>query len=396
MSKEKLVFIFLLVFAINLQAQEAYLPGINDTVKVRARKGVKEYYQLVHKAENKIIEGNYIKASKLYSKAFKQKFPFYKDARNALVAEYKEGFNPKRSLSYMIFLRKVSELNTDEFITELKTTFSSDSSNIIFNGLKEILDTVKVTLDLDLIQKFKELRARDQDMRGKAYKEYPQKPYESPYLDTIQYQDSLNMAELVNLYKKHKELPENIIGKEGRQTIGLIISHNSAWYNLNWFPDLKCEVYRGNFDNKTYSRRVDAYLNHISIRDSLKLENEKYNAEGGIAFFNKFMIPYFNDSTSKKINIKRAKIFLEPYEEVEKKKLWSWQTIGFLGKDTDFNIGIYNSFGTPQEMCNNKEEARNNYNFQEMIIKNISNKKKEAGFEVKIYEKKLEYDFDIK
>lgn len=234
---------------------------------------VLEYYALINAAEASILDSNFVAAMDHYLNAFKIRYPYWRDNRNAkTVLKYAE---TKDSLLTKEFLKLTRPFKTDNQITHP-------------------IDSI-FRLDQDARQHSKE---------------------------KIGTQDSSNHQFLLSVLKNN-QISEQTIGINCMTHLDIILLHLSRYSHFaELIPLLADQVSQGNFNNRAFAGLVDGYYGyHIKQSKTASL----YLTQSIYPIFTKFLLPKLEPEHTPEINKRRALIGLEAVEDQYKKQFYNFK-----------------------------------------------------------------------
>jgi hypothetical protein len=208
----------------------------------QGQKNVKKYYEYVNKAELAICKSKYQAASKYYEKAFKYHKPFRRDLALSFKINYKYIENYELAIQNFIILAQTGIDDLTEIIDD------TIKYQVMWKYIKNIVDTTKLTLNMDLVSSINTMRHDDQSVRLASYDN-----------DTLRSQaiyrtDSVNYKKILEIYEKYSSINEYTA--KTVTPLYFILLHNSRYgYDPKeiWFEEVK----KGNIDARTYMELED-------------------------------------------------------------------------------------------------------------------------------------------
>ena len=290
------------------------IPAFNNTALMPA-KGVKEYYENIRLAENSIVKKDTTQAIRYYVQAFDHKSAFFYDYINAWRL-----YNKKPIIDSLVLLslykqrrlRYGADFNLEESFDRLiKENPQLNTSFLQYWRKNKTIQSFPFNNKLDtiLIKQIKAMVKAEQDPRMHRGK-----------FTNI---DSANLYQIVELYKKYGDITEQMVGMEGLQNIDIMLLHISRYKLPQWIPIITDQVLKGNYSNKWYAEKIDSYIqNNISYEK----ESTCFYYNGGFPLLNKYLLlKEANKEFIEKVNERRAKFFLDSYQEQQSKQLWTFR-----------------------------------------------------------------------
>jgi len=246
-------------------------PEFNKTIPFDST--VNEYYSLIQKAEESIINNDFSIAISLYFKAFNIKKPYFEDYFN---------------------LKNLLNSDTGSYKIELD---SLRSFNYSFGCINK-----NVCSQIDSIFRL------DQHCRMKN--------------DSIALQDSSNFEFLKHLYESDESISEISIGHNSMNRLNTLLLHHSRYkffkLMLNY---LYRETRNGNFRNRDFAFLIDSY---VKFNNTLNDESY-YCTDCAIPIYTKFVIPKMDSSKIGIYNSRRKAIYIEPLSDQYKKQYYNFK-----------------------------------------------------------------------
>ena len=302
--------------------------------------GPREYYANIWLAEKSIMDGNIALSCQYYKSAFESNSPLRRDTWTALACELL-GKNDKNTVQQYILWS--AEMDPAYFFENLNPEKRDRpyTDRIIFNGLvtPEYLpfiagiDKSKKYADQSKIGRLlsgcldRDSHIRDSLLRitNNIYDEFGKE---------IKAVDDKNVEKLKWVLESDSPIDEMHVGTKAVTAIRIITLHNIQWDRNDILPLLKERVIRGEFDPRIY-----AYL-HDKMDERKK---QKFIYANSTANYIENDVLFLRNKTNTAINgelidQKRSEIFLEPYEQLQKKIKWCYknQTFNLYGFDIYF------------------------------------------------------------
>lgn len=207
-----------------------------------------QYYKYVNKAELAICKGHYEKASKLYNKAFSHRQPFARDLSYSFIINYKYVNNVDFAIRDFHWLAKRGIGDLSGYIEDtLKYA-------VIWNHMKNIVDTTELTINTDLVNRLEKMREDDQSVRARSYDN------DDMWFKNVSRTDSINLLKVKELYKDFS--PINEYTAKTIAPLNLILLH-AGWLGFDpeeiWLEEVK----KGNIDARTYMQLRDVCKTEI-------------------------------------------------------------------------------------------------------------------------------------
>ena len=284
--------------------------GIYDTVQIRPIEGLKEYYNYVNQAELEFINSNPKKAADLYMKAFTYKEnPFVMDKTRAFSIVLNSSSDT--NLIKNCIIRNWRTFYVDSvpaYITFLKNQYQNIDSGFLYS-LIPILDTTS-----KFNSRNEKLEAEINTMIENDQLVRIEKPLNRKKMGIT---DSLNFFHLMRLYKKYGSITESNAGVNSMHSISTILFHNHKRINI-WYPVMLEQVLKGNYSNKLFVDILTDYYRDIHDNP------DKFAYYQGKSLLTKYVVIKLPKEEEKEVNRIRKYLFLEPYQDQEKKKIWSF------------------------------------------------------------------------
>ncbi len=280
---------------------------------------VLEYYALINAAEASILDSNFVEAMDHYLNAFKMRYPYWRDNRNA-----------KTVLRYA---DSKDSLLTKQFL-ELTKTVNRNSNTI--------------TTQIDSIFKL------DQDSRsGNGRKMGPQ--------------DSSNHKFMLSLLQINP-ISEQSIGINGMANLEAVLLHLSRYEHFSEvIPLLADQVSKGNFNNRAFASLTDHYYywNFSTINTKTI-----YLTQSIYPIFSKFLLPDWGADYILEIDRKRAAIGLEGIQDQYRKQFYNFKN-GYR----EYEFYQFFTYFPAEEFCT-EEEKISYLEKEKYMIKELMEKEK--------------------
>ena len=304
------------------------------------------YYRHVYKAEKFILKNNLLAALKEYNLAFRYHRPFVLDRSNArtCILKYPRVIDKQVLKDYyaLIFgseeyaswsFGKLIEKKPEYKILDLK----NDLSTLNYNKVDYF------NVDSLLLSKLKIIEERDQtNFRNLEYQELKQI-------------DSMNLTQLMDLYRESDEISERTVHKEGMNIIESVIHHCSRYGWDQWIEVLYRDVKRGYYPSFAFADHIDNYFkNNLSVhgRNSYECLIKVYMTETAFPLHSRFVyLDKLANSQPKRHVDLRSQIYLGDYSEQLGKYLFNFKRSledrdFFLNNTMDYNFYPANDDGS--------------------------------------------------
>ncbi len=274
----------------------------------------RDYFKLIYEAEESLIEDNFSEACIHYANAFKvsNDIIFLKDVHNALMCAN----HSKDSVRFKEFAIHFMRFDVDKEFTE---SYSAKLENSYFSILSDVPPTF--TTMSEVCDFLKRMKTVDQSLRIKCGED------KNCFLcrTEIGKLDSINAKTVIEYVKIHG-YPNDLSRCKHNPTltsaIDLVVLHNTQAGNHtnhkllidSVFPVLKQEVLKGNLHPQIFASRVD------QLMDSGKIGPHIYGARSCLKIEDRmFLFPIASEEQLKKVNEERQGIYLDSFEESQKK-----------------------------------------------------------------------------
>ncbi len=232
------------------------------------------YYALINAAEASVLDSNFVEAMDHYLKAFRLKYPFWRDYRNA-----------KTVLKYA---DTKDSLLTKQF---LELTKPADKSS---NPITSQIDSI--------------FRLDQESRMNKAGK--------------IGAQDSSNHRFVLHILQNNP-ISEQNIGINCMVNLENVLLHLSRYKHFSdLIPLLADQVSEGNFNNRTFATLLDGYHEYHISRSKT---GTVFLTQSIYPIFSKFLLPDWDTEYILEIDRKRAKIGLEGIQDQYKKQFYNFK-----------------------------------------------------------------------
>lgn len=269
-----------------------------------SQQNVRNYYDLINRAELHICEDNYNEASALYEKAFELlESPFYVDVHNAFVcACYLKKPNIK-----LIELSKILYKKSNGSFDFIDTNICANKDEII-----KVLKEIPINLDLKLIHVLDSLQSEDSKARCKCV------AYKPECINDIRYIDSLNREKLYSLYKEYGELTEDIAGYSLYSRLHVLGIHNQMWCYDVISEFVEPMVHKGLFDAREYLKIIDRQQHYPKCNfESKNFAEYDFHVKDSVLF-----VMGVDEENKKIINENRKAFYLDNIDDYTKKTLY--------------------------------------------------------------------------
>ncbi len=212
------------------------------TICVFGQKNVKKYYYYINKAELAYCKENYNSSSDYFEKAFREMTPYTKD-----IYCYFKLYNTHHVGDKKTIIEQAHILAQRDLLYYDKFEENAE----LYNILKCIKDTTKITIIKPLIDSLQTILDLDQSLRLNKLS------FTDEELREIAFIDSINIGRILSLYKDYGTINENNAGLFYR-LISLVLFHNSKTSLIELpFEFLKNEVRKGNLDAREFMSMYD-------------------------------------------------------------------------------------------------------------------------------------------
>lgn len=209
------------------------------------------YKQLVIKGDSCYAKENYKLSVSYYEKAFKIEQKDYKDLYNggcsaALAKENKKAFK-WLNLAIDNGYENLAHMQND---SDLKSLHSEKKWKQTIEKLQKKLEIIGANYDKVLEKQLAEIYEEDQGIRGEFMNVYKAKNPDKKKMDSIGKimgtKDSINLIKVMKILDEKGWLGQNVVGRQGNQTLFLVIQHADLEYQQKYLPMMREAVKNGN------------------------------------------------------------------------------------------------------------------------------------------------------
>lgn len=234
---------------------------------------VLQYYTLINAAEASILDSNFVEAMDHYLNAFRIKYPYWRDIRNAKAV--------------LKFADTKDSLLRKQYL-ELTRPFRADNP---------------ITQQIDSMFRL------EQDARMNAK-------------EKIGSQDSANHQFLLSVLKDNP-ISEQSIGINCMTHLETILLHLSRYAHFSeLIPILADQVSSGNFSNRSFANLVDGYYGYHVKKSKT---DSPYLTQSIYPIFSKFLLPTLEPELTQQIDKRRAAIGLEGIQDQYRKQFYNFK-----------------------------------------------------------------------
>jgi hypothetical protein len=327
---------------------------------------VKQYYEYVNKAELAVCDDNYKEASDYYWKAFEMLDPFERDIWHAWKTFVCTN-NLDRTLSCAHLMAQRGLLSLDDMPYCVKFTDDVKYSEV-FDIMKNILDTTRMTIIPYLDSVLQEILDMDQRVRVRDYDYLEGKQvydngtpaldydkWDTPeWSDIVRQTDANNVNKIKELYKQHGHLSSKITSQIG--TILCVFNNNPIEIPQELLLD---EVLHGYYDVRNYMFLIERFQSIYKLDTSVSvstLDPVDNILKGCSEYAFNYSFFYINNDETKtyfiiepqdveKVNANRKKLgFAETWDDYMIKNLYSIKQLKQIDDHLLYSPGTPASF----------------------------------------------------
>jgi hypothetical protein len=266
---------------------------------------LKKYYKYINQAELAICKENYRKAGIYYQKAFSYHTPFSINVFHAFKIHAKYAYNMEAALKCIHISMQRSTFSKEEELEYIANYFDTLQHNELWQHIKVVIDTTKVTIIPELQQQIDSIAEKDQEVRRKCNKDF----------ETYCNVDTSNLAKVKLLYQQYGSINENMACIH---MINTCILHNRV-YETDPADILLTEVLSGCFRADLYMYLCDRYA--LDVLKTLP----KYACFESAQIVNGTLF-IFEPQNLKQVNQNRKRLGIsETWQNYRKKMIYEYQ-----------------------------------------------------------------------
>lgn len=243
------------------------------------------YKEMVFKADSCYTKENYKLSVAYYEKAFKTEQKNSKNLYDAgcSAARAKENKKAFKWLNLAIDngFENIAHMQIDN---DLKSLHSDKKWKETIEKLQKKLAVTGANYDKVLEKQLAEIYTEDQEIRGEFMNVYKAPKPDKKKIDSIgkimNRKDSINLIKVMKILDERGWLGKNVVGKQGNQTLFLVIQHADLQYQQKYLPMMREAVEIGNAEpgNLAYLEdRVALREGRPQIYGSQGAKNKKTN-----------------------------------------------------------------------------------------------------------------------
>lgn len=243
------------------------------------------YKELVFKADSCYNKESYKLSVSYYEKAFKIEQKDSRDLYNAGCSAAKANENKKAfkwlGLAIDNGYENIAHIQIDN---DLKSLHSEKKWQETIEKLQKKLAVIGANYDKVLEKQLAEIYTEDQEIRGEFMNVYKAPKPDKKKIDSIgkimERKDSINLIKVMKILDERGWLGKNVVGKQGNQTLFLVIQHADLQYQQKYLPMMREAVKNGNAEpaNLAYLEdRVALREGRPQIYGSQGAKNKKTN-----------------------------------------------------------------------------------------------------------------------
>jgi hypothetical protein len=286
------------------------------------------YYQHIIKAQLAFVDGDYSKASKLYTKAFKVQKPYPYDKHQAIQTELDYGKGDEKIIKQ--YLKdsggKGTDMSGDTYVKNMSQTHPKFGELPYLNDIIEHFNNTEPVQQEKYVHAdaFKELRDKDVQIREAAIADVGQlKMYKSHWSKPIRQVDDENIVKLLVLLQD-TALNENDC-HECFQNMGIVLIHAASNGNAEWVDPIVSIFNDGRMDVRRFVRMMDDAATRLKPKDREKLKEKDlyYGSFNCIRLYNLMYLMPYTDDEKHTLNRNRKKIGFKSIDD--EMKIITWQ-----------------------------------------------------------------------